>query len=105
MLGGSMREHLSTYRDVLGRRTNETVIDGMLEDSFPASDPPCFPCPPATKPRGGQKWLLLGALILLFAVSAAEVAAHKDHAEQDRFTILGVSTGAAIDERMLFNDR
>ena len=97
-----MREHLSTYRDAGGRRTDEAVIDGTLEDSFPASDPPCFSRPPETKPQGPRKWFLLGALILLFAASAAQVAAHRDPAEPER---IDVPTGPVIGERTLFGDR
>ena len=38
----SKHERLSEYTDKRGRKTREREIDGMAEDSFPASDPPSF---------------------------------------------------------------
>ena len=102
-----MREHLSTYRDAAGRCTEEAVVDGTLEDSFPASDPPSFspqPAPPAPR-QIAKKWLLLAGLVLLLAVSAAEVAAHQGHTKTGQLAIPGVSGSAAADERALFSNR
>ena len=99
-----MTEHLSTYRDARGRSTEEAVVDGTLEDSFPASDPPSFS--PQAKPRQSiKRWLLLISLALLFAASAFEVAAHRNHVETGQLAIPGVSANAAIDERTLFSGR
>lgn len=38
----SGEEKLSRYRDEKGNKTEDSVVDGMSEDSFPASDPPSY---------------------------------------------------------------
>lgn len=100
-----MREYLSTYCDTAGHRTDEAVIDGTLEDSFPASDPPSFSPQTGTDPQRRHKWWLLIALVVLFAVSAVEVAAHRDRPEADQPSIPGMSSSLVLGERTLFNGR
>ena len=44
-------ERLSDYTDKHGRKTQEREVDGMSEDSFPASDPPSVTGTSAGRPK------------------------------------------------------
>lgn len=51
----TLREHLSDYTDRNGRKTRDSALDAMAQDSFPASDPPSFTGTHAGHPnRGGD---------------------------------------------------